>query len=221
MKKNLLLLLFALLVLYGNIRAQEPFPFWKDVQHFKTQDSASFPVPQQILLVGSSSFTKWTDVQDYFPGYKILNRGFGGATFLDLIRYRYDVIYPYAPKQIIMYCGENDFAADENLSADEVVERFSILFNLVRSKYPNIPFAYIAMKPSPSRQHLLEKFREANKKISQILKLDKNAVFIDVFPLMFNRDGTIKKDIFLEDNLHMNSKGYTIWEKAILPYLKK
>ncbi len=28
-------------------------------------------------------------------------------------------------------------------------------------------------------------------------------------------------DIFLEDNLHMNAKGYAIWQKEIFPYLSK
>ena len=28
-------------------------------------------------------------------------------------------------------------------------------------------------------------------------------------------------DIFLEDKLHMNTKGYAIWKKLLLPVLKK
>jgi lysophospholipase L1-like esterase len=38
---------------------------------------------------------------------------------------------------------------------------------------------------------------------------------------MFNKNGTIKKDIFLDDNLHMNPKGYYIWQKLIQPHLVK
>ena len=36
---------------------------------------------------------------------------------------------------------------------------------------------------------------------------------------MFDKDGEVMKDIFLGDNLHMNVKGYAIWQKAIEPYL--
>ncbi|HEV8273318.1 MAG TPA: G-D-S-L family lipolytic protein, partial [Chitinophagaceae bacterium] len=82
-------------------------PFWNDIQNFKKQDSVSFPPKNAILLIGSSSFTKWTDVQDYFPGYTIINRGFGGSTLLDQIRYVNDIVFPYDPKQIVIYCGEN------------------------------------------------------------------------------------------------------------------
>jgi hypothetical protein len=45
--------------------------------------------------VGSSSFTKWTDVQNYFPDHPIINRGFGGSTLLDVMMYAGDVILPY------------------------------------------------------------------------------------------------------------------------------
>jgi len=38
---------------------------------------------------------------------------------------------------------------------------------------------------------------------------------------MFNSDGKIMSDIFLSDNLHMNKKGYEIWQPILAPYLKK
>src|SRR5437870_5399481 len=103
-------------------------PFWNDIQNFKKQDSIHFPLKNAILFICSSSFTKWTDVQDYFPGYTIINRGFGGSTLLDVIRYAYDVILPYQPKQVVIYCGENDLAASDTVSATDVVQRFKTLF---------------------------------------------------------------------------------------------
>ena len=43
--------------------------------------------------------------------------------------------------------------------------------------------------------------------------------FIDVYHAMLEKDGTPIKDIFVEDNLHMNEKGYKIWQRIIKPYL--
>ena len=45
--------------------------------------------------------------------------------------------------------------------------------------------------------------------------------FIDVYHKMLKPDGTPMDNIFLEDKLHMNAKGYAIWQKAIEPYLLK
>jgi lysophospholipase L1-like esterase len=38
---------------------------------------------------------------------------------------------------------------------------------------------------------------------------------------MIDDEGKPIAELFGEDNLHMNKKGYTIWKRAIEPYLKK
>ncbi|MDQ2718343.1 MAG: GDSL-type esterase/lipase family protein [Bacteroidota bacterium] len=211
--------LFFVIASTGAYAQQQPF--YSDIQAFKNQDSIHFPLKHVILFVGSSSFTKWTDVQDYFPGFKIINRGFGGSSLPDVIRYADEIIFPYQPKQIIIYCGENDFAASDTVSVQTVFSRFKQLFQLIRVKLPDVPIAYVSMKPSPSRQKLMPKFEKGNLLIKQYLKEKKNAAFIDVYHKMLNKDGTPIKDIFIEDNLHMNAKGYHIWQKIIKPYLLK
>ncbi len=201
--------------------AQNKPAFWDDIQAFKKQDSASFPGTNKILFVGSSSFTKWTDVQDYFPSYPIINRGFGGSTLVDQVRYVKDVVFPYRPKQIIIYCGENDLASSDTVSARMVYNRFRQLFTLIRNKFPNVPILYISMKPSPSRQLLMPKMIEGNALIQKFLKTQKLTRFIDVYKEMIDDEGKPRPDLFLDDNLHMNKTGYAIWKKAIEPYLKK
>lgn len=179
------------------------------------------PPKDAIIFVGSSSFTKWTDVQDYFPSHTIINRGFGGSTLQDVIRYADDIIIPYQPKQIVIYSGENDLAYDDSLYPAQVTERFEQLFNIIRKHYPLVPIAYISIKPSPSREKLIPKFNVANVMIKSFLKGKKKTKFIDVYHKMLDADGKPMKDIFIEDNLHMNAKGYHIWQKIIEPYLVK
>jgi lysophospholipase L1-like esterase len=202
--------------------AQETKPaFYDDIQAFKKQDSISFPPKQAILFVGSSSFTKWTDVQDYFHQYKIINRGFGGSTLPDVIRYSGEVIFPYQPKQIVIYCGENDLASSDTVTAQMVLLRFKQLFTVIRKNDPSVPVAFVSLKPSPSRKHLWPKMVKANQLIRNYLSTKKKTSFIDVYHKMFNKDRTVMKDIFIEDDLHMNEKGYHIWQKIIQPYLIK
>ena len=227
MKHYLYLLLFFLAAC-NEIRKEEtsipeappPPLFWNDIQNFKKQDSVSFPPRNAILLIGSSSFTKWTDVQDYFPGYTIVNRGFGGSTLLDEIFYVNDIVFPYQPKQIIIYCGENDLASSDTVSAAMVLERFKQLFQMIRDK-TEVPISYISMKPSPSRRHLFTKMREGNQLIKDFLATQKNTAFIDVHQKMLDSTGEPMPEIFLDDSLHMNAKGYAIWKKEMEPYMQK
>ena len=216
--KKLLLIAF-LSGITATVFAQQP-PFYNDIQRFKKQDSLDFPKKKSILFIGSSSFTKWKDVQDYFPSHRIINRGFGGSTLPDLIRYTDDIVFRYHPKQVVIYCGENDVASSDTISAETAVNRFIVLFNKIRSRYRKIPVVYISMKPSPSRERLFPKMQAANSAIQQFLSTKKRTVFVNVYPLMLNEEDQPMKEIFLDDMLHMNSKGYLIWQKALEPYLK-
>ena len=211
----LLFLLFAELV-----QAQQRL-FYDEIQAFKKEDSIKFPAQKEILFVGSSSFNYWKDVQNYFPTHPIINRGFGGSTLLDVIGYADDIIFPYKPKQIVIYCGENDLAYSDTVTAQMVLSRFKQLFRLIRKNLPGVPVAYVSIKPSPSRENLMNKMTEANKLIKNFLKTQKKSAFIDVYHKMLNKDGKPIKDIFGPDQLHMNKKGYAIWQKAIGPYLMK
>ena len=196
-------------------------PFANEIADFKKADSISKPPANPILFVGSSSFRLWADIQSYFPGYTILNRGFGGSNLLDVIRYADDVIFAYNPKQIVIYCGENDIASSETVSADTVYNRFRQLFFKIRDRYPTVPVAFVAMKPSPSRYHLIKKVKKGNKQIKKFLSKQSNTAFINVFDPMLNKDGKPREELFVEDRLHMNPEGYRIWQQLITPYLLK
>lgn len=215
-------ILVSLLLCHAGItiHAQQP-AFWNDIQIFKKQDSVNPPPKNAILFVGSSSFTKWEDVQDYFPGYTIINRGFGGSSLPDLIRYEKEVIFKYEPRQIVMYCGENDIAASDTVTALLVFERFKRLFMDTRSRFPGISFIYISMKPSPSRWQMKDRMIAGNELIKKYLDKQKNTKFVSVWKQMLGPDGKPRDELFIEDKLHMNAMGYAIWQKALKPYLRK
>ena len=217
MKKMLsafLLLAFALFF------SQEKKPmFWQDIENFKKQDQQTPPPKDAILLIGSSSFTKWTDVAEYFPNKTIINRGFGGSRLTDLNFYAHDLL-DYQPKQIIIYCGENDFADDAKLKADVVVERFKTFYQKIRAKFPKIEVDYISIKYSPSRENLWPQMKEANKKIAAFMKKQPNAEFIDITKVMQDANGNVRKDLFVEDMLHMTPEGYKLWTSVMNPYMK-
>ena len=219
--KNKILLILSFLcasIISVTVVAQ---PFKDEINAFKKLDSAAFPAKKQILLEGSSSFRKWTNVQEVFPDHKIINRGFGGSTLPDVIYYADDIIFPYHPKQIVIYCGENDIASSDTITADIMLKRYQQLFFLIRSKMKRVEIDFVSIKPSPSRIKFRATVERSNQLIKDFIAQQKHAKFINVFDAMLNEDGTIKQEIFIQDNLHMNEKGYAIWQKIIEPYLKK
>lgn len=214
--------LFLLSLCFFNIANAQQTPFYNEIQTFKKEDSLHFPPKHAILFIGSSSFRKWTDVQQSFPGYTIINRGFGGSTFPDAIYYADEIIFPYQPKQIVIYEGDNDVASSDKITADSVLDRFKKLFFLIRKKLPNkTSVVFISIKPSSSRQGLMPVMARANSLIKNFIKHQKHASFVDVYHKMLNADGTPDNDLFESDELHMNAKGYAIWQKSIQPFLLK
>ena len=200
--------------------AQDTHAFSEEIAEYKRLDSIKFPPKNEILFVGSSSIRFWNNVQQMFPGFKVINRGFGGSTLNDLNHYLDQIVIPYQPRQIVLYSGENDLAMD-TIKSQELLRRFHVVFGRIRRALPQAKIIYVSIKPSPSRAHLFNEMKVSNMLIKDYLGRQPNTVFVDVYDDMVDRAGNAKADLFLEDNLHMNEKGYRIWQKAIRPHLTK
>jgi len=215
------LIIYLLLLQSVTVVAQEAKPFWNEIQTFQKEDSIQQPPTNSILFVGSSSFRLWKGIEQAFPEHTIINRGFGGSSLPHVIQYADAIIFPYQPRQIVIYCGENDLASSETVTSELVIKRFKELFAIIRNRLPNVSLAYVSMKPSPSRWHLKEKMQDANNGIRAFLKMHKNTVFIDVWKPMLGKDGKPREELFVDDKLHMNEKGYAVWERLIKSHLVK
>jgi lysophospholipase L1-like esterase len=219
MKKSLLslfLLSFLILTAY----AQKKPNFWDDVQTIKKYDQMYKPPVHPVLFVGSSSIRKWDDCTQIFAKYNALNRGIGGAVINDITYYLNDVVFPYQPKQIVLYVGENDLPNDM-VTPDTVLNRTIKLYQAIRAKLPNIPIVYISIKPSPSRDKFKEKAVASNALIKKFLAGEANTTFVNVYSLMLTKEGKLRPELFVADMLHMNATGYAIWRKAVEPHLMK
>jgi lysophospholipase L1-like esterase len=219
MKKFLIFI--TLFFTIHQLQAQTTPAFWQEIVSFKKKDSAQMPPNNAILFVGSSSFARWQDVGNYFPGYTIINRGFGGSSLPDVIRYTYEIVLPYQPKQVVIYCGENDLASSDSISAIEVFNRFKTFFGMIRTNLPSANIAFVSIKPSPSRATIQNKVKAANTFIKKYIASQKNAVFIDIYDAMLDAKGQMREELYVGDRLHMNPTGYLIWQKVITPYLLK
>lgn len=212
--------LFVVLFIISSctLRAQER-PFAKEIEEFKSEDRQQTPPKNAIVFVGSSSFKLWKDVQEDFPHHKIINRGFGGSSLPHVIDYADEIVIPYRPNKIVIYCGENDFTKAD-VTSDIVTERFVTLFNKLRDALPRTEIIYVSMKPSPSRQHLHTKMSASNDAIRDFLKTKRRTAYVDIWDDMLDANGAPRKELYLKDMLHMNDKGYDIWQKEIAPHLK-
>jgi lysophospholipase L1-like esterase len=218
MKLIVYLFLFIIFPFTKDTTLQDKHPFEEEILAFERTDKEKAPPRKAILFTGSSSIRLWKDLAAGFPDKKVINRGFGGSGLGDLIYYADRIIYPYQPKQVVIYSGENDIAAGK--TPEQVFSDFKILFAAIRQKLPNTPIAYISMKPSPARAAKIEQVKAANQLISDFLKTQKKARYINIFDKMLDASGRPRPELFVLDRLHMNGEGYKIWTQTIQPHLR-
>lgn len=222
MHKTIKSVLFSTLLVFffgSNSFAQDHPPFWNDIQTIKAYDKIYSPPQNAILFIGSSSVRLWVDFAKTFKDYTVINRGVGGTVTEDIDRYLEDIAFPYHPKQVVLYVGENDLIKSPD--AQTVFASFKKLYQHLRTQLPNTPLIYLAIKGSPSRIQYQDKAKQTNLLISQYLKGEKNTTFIDVYQPMLDKSGKMQPLLFKEDMLHMNATGYQIWNKLLIPHLLK
>ena len=61
----------------------------------------------------------------------------------------------------------------------------------------------------------------ANTLIENYIISQNNITFIDIFHPMLNKEGKPRTELFIDDMLHMNRKGYKIWRKKLKRHLIK
>jgi len=170
-----------------------------------------------IVFVGSSSIKRWTNLAADFPGLPVVNRGFGGSQLADSVNFADRIVISYAPRQVVIYAGGNDINAGK---APEIVYGdFVALVTRLRSRLPHMRIAFISSAPNPKRWEQVEKVKRLNS-LAETYCRRHGLTFINVFPLMLGPDGLPKPDIYVDDRLHMNAKGYAIWTEAIAPHLR-
>lgn len=215
-----LLFIFLLAFAIGeNGNAQKGFPFDNEIRAFKHQDSISAPPKNGILFIGSSSIRKWTDLEKRFAGKPIIRRGVGGCELWQIVDYYTPyILFPYHPRKIFIYAGENDIAAGK--SGQFVADEFKKLWAMIHSKLPEAQIYFMAVKPSPSRAKYFNEVVIADKQVKDYLANKPNSTFIDVATVIYKENSTVPdSSIFEADYLHLNSKGYDRWQKVLEPYV--
>ncbi|TKC65482.1 G-D-S-L family lipolytic protein [Pedobacter hiemivivus] len=218
LKASLIVFLLALPALLS-AQAYNTKTFEKNIKAFDKRDSIEKVQPGSNLFVGSSSITNWKDVADYFPESYVINRGFGGSKFEDLLYYGDRVIMPYKPAKIFIYEGDNDIA--KGIDTETLIKQAAMLRQRIAAVFPKVPVVFISVKPSVARWELKDKYVAFNQALKKYAKKEKLTAFADVWTPMLDANGEVFKDVFLPDNLHMKPNGYQIWQKVLQPFLLK
>ena len=90
-----------------------------------------------MVFAGSSSIRMWKDVQSYFPEYNVINNGFGGSQFSDLLYFYDEVILKQKPEILFIYEGDNDI--NDKKKPGKILKEAKQLTVKIRKDLPRNP----------------------------------------------------------------------------------
>lgn len=183
----------------------------------RRNDSIWNPKIETVVFTGSSSIRLWEDLEECFPNHQVLNTGFGGSETSDLLLHLDDLVLRYKPNKVFIYEGDNDISLGKTprrviMTAQEVIE------SIIKAQ-PKTEIVLISAKPSITRWGLKGKYRRLNKRLSKLADDYDYVKFVNVWDIMLE-GRNLRTDIFIEDGLHLNAKGYELWYEQLKPFVR-
>lgn len=208
---NSIFISFFLLGFYATAQAENKFT--NEVKNITSKYNTLWnSAKETIVFTGSSSIRLWKSLPHKFANHQVVNTGFGGSEASDLLLFLDDLVLAYTPKKVFIYEGDNDLWAGKR--PHQVLETLQEIVQRIRTKNPMTKIVLISAKPSISRWKIRRKYRRLNRKMEGLTKNDTLLDYADVWhPMLENKK--LKTDLFIEDGLHMNQKGYDIWHEVM------
>jgi len=189
------------------------------IQKFEEQDKVNPPKLGGIVFTGSSSIARWDTLVDEMKPLDVINRGFGGSQYSDLNQYAKRIVISYHPRAVVVYEGDNDLAAGSPKTPESVAKDARALVQIIHSALPETWIYIMSIKPSTSRWNEWPRMKAANRMIRYFARTQKRVQYIDVASAMFDTQGKLRADLFVEDGLHPNQRCYALWTSIIKPIL--
>lgn len=216
-------LLLALLTVFTARLAEaedrfSPLRWEKDIAAFAKADQESPTAPGGVVFVGSSSIRLWKTLATDFPAARPLNRGFGGSHISDCV-YHFDrLVGVHRPRLVVLYCGGNDVAAGK--TPEQVAADFREFCTRLHAALPDTRLVVNSIKITPSRWHLREPVAFANALIATHCAADPRRTFLDLTPVMLTPHGLPRDELYVDDCLHLNARGYEVWRAQLAPLVE-
>lgn len=197
-------------------RLSDPKRWENDIEK-RIEELRAKNLSRPTLLLGSSTFVMWQDIESELGLENAKNMSFGGSTVFDILYYMNHLVLDFSPSHLIVCSSDNDLARGRRplmVAAD-----CEVLAKYVWSKFPDTKIGYVSVKASVARWDFKKEQDELNSRVVEFCKSDKRLAYLDIVPAMIPDGKKPVDDLFLEDGLHLSEKGYRIWREALLPQI--
>lgn len=210
--------LLALVLSAAPRAAAAPEQWASEIDALTKADVTNPPAPGGVVFVGSSSIRLWKSLAADFPGVNAINRGFGGSELADSVHYLDRIVLPYRPRLVVLYAGTNDLWNGK--APEQVLADFRAFRAKLHAALPAVKLIFLSINPAPSRARVHDRVYAANALIEADCAADSRCRFVDVATPMLDASGGTRPELFVDDQLHLNTDGYAIWRRVLAPHLQ-
>jgi len=149
----------------------------------------------------------------------VLNRGFGGSEIADATHFAARIIFPCAPRMVILRAGGNDLHNGKSVEA--VFADYKEFAATVHAALPAAQIVYLALSPSVARWEQHDKEKALNDLVEQYTKQAPYLKYIEDYDIALGPDGKARPELFVADKLHFNAAGYKLLAEKVRAFLAK
>jgi lysophospholipase L1-like esterase len=174
---------------------------------------------RDIVFVGSSIFHRWTNLTAQMAPLPVVNLAFDGSLTTDMLRMLDSRVLPLRPKIIVYYCGSNDVSVGE--PAEAIFGRIQQFVDRVATGLPNARVVFVSINRAPEKQDRWDVVDTVNHRVEAYAMKAPRLQYVDVNPVLFNRDGSPRLELYLSDRLHFRPPAYEEFARILKPVLAK
>lgn len=213
----------AICFLLASCKSSEPVKFEKEygsperfessIKKFEAADTKKMPPKGAVVVTGSSSVRMWHNrIHKDLAPLTVIPRGFGGSNMNDLLHYSDRIVLKYNPRAVVIYEGDNDTA--QEIHPLQIKAKFLEFVAKLKKQNKDVRIYVITVKPSIKRLNIWDKAAATNSIFKSLCDEDDNMYYVDTASALLE-NGKPRNDIFIKDDLHLNSKGYDLWAEAV------
>lgn len=192
-----------------------------EIEAFERLDKTQSYAEDAILFIGSSSIRLWNTLEEDMKPFPVIKRGYGGAHFRDIIFYTDRILANHNPEIIVCFVANDINGVPEDESPKKVLRLIKYFIRQVREKYPSTPIVFIEITPTPSRWKQWNAIEKVNRLVEELCARKEGLYFVSTASAFLAEDNKPNDSLFISDRLHLNSKGYTVWNRLIKKELKR
>jgi hypothetical protein len=186
-----------------------------EINAFENQNATTDYSEDAILFIGSSSIRLWKTLAEDMVPYPVIQRGYGGAHFRDIVFFTERILADHPLSMVVCFVANDISGSPKDGSPKEVLSLFKLFVKQVREKHPDIPILQIAVTPTLSRWDYWDEINKVNQLLKSYCEKTANLYFVDTVPIYLDTFNQPKSEWFVKDQLHLNAKGYEVWNGLI------